>query len=184
MKAKICPQCRENTIMDKITVKDVIIDMCPVCKGIYYDRGEMKKVLAGSLDAETVLSRLPYDGSDFICPSCSVNMDKISARKGDLYYEMYFCRSCLATFLRNEELLKVKQKLSGSVFRQPSALRPKAVFDTTFARTQTPKPEVLMLKRHATRRIRRHIRPEPPPPAQPIQRPPRWNSLRPRKKKP
>lgn len=141
MKAKICPQCRENTIMDKITVKDVIIDICPGCKGVYYDRGEMKKVLSGSLDAETILSRLPYDGSDFICPACSVNMDKISARKGDLYYEMYFCRSCLATFLRNEELLKVKQKVSGSVFRQPSALRPKTVFETTFARTQTPKPE-------------------------------------------
>ena len=141
MKAKICPQCRENTIMDKITVKDVIIDMCPVCKGVYYDRGEMKKVLSGSLDAETILSRLPYDGSDFICPACSVNMDKISARKGDLYYEMYFCRSCLATFLRNEELLKVKQRLNGSVFRQPSALRPKTIVETTFARTQAPKPE-------------------------------------------
>lgn len=134
MKAKACPQCRENTIMDKITVRDVIIDICPSCKGVYYDRGEMKKVLAGSLDAETVLSRLPYDGSDFVCPACMINMDKISARKGDLYYEMYFCRSCLATFLRNEELQKIKQRLSGAVFRQPSALRPKTIIETTFAR--------------------------------------------------
>jgi membrane associated rhomboid family serine protease/Zn-finger nucleic acid-binding protein len=130
--------------MDKITVKDVIIDVCPQCKGIYYDRGEMKKVLAGSLDAETMLSRLPYDGSDFICPACSINMDKISARKGELTYELYFCRSCLATFLKNEELLKVKRILSGATFRQPSALRPKTIVATTYMQppkfSSTPAP--------------------------------------------
>ncbi len=132
MKARICPYCRDSVIMDKITVKDVIIDVCPQCKGVYYDRGEMKKILAGSLDAETILSRLPSDDSDFICPSCSVNMDKISARKGELTYELYFCRSCLATFLKNEELLKVKRILSGAAFRQPSALRPKTIVATTY----------------------------------------------------
>ncbi len=141
MKAKICPYCRDSVIMDKITVKDVIIDACPQCKGIYYDRGEMKKVLAGSLDAETILSRLPYDGSDLICPSCSINMDKIGARKGDLTYELYFCRSCLATFLKNEELLKVKRLLSGSAFRQPSALRPKTIVATAYMQPPEPSTE-------------------------------------------
>lgn len=127
--------------MDKLTVKDVIIDICAQCKGIYYDRGEMKKVLAGSLDAETILSRLPYDGSDLICPVCSVSMDKISARKGELIYELYFCRSCLATFLKNEQLVKVKRVLHGTNFTQPSAFRPKTITSTTYTQPQKPSSE-------------------------------------------
>ena len=138
MNARICPQCQDNTIMDKVTVKDLIIDICPRCKGVYYDRGEMKKALAGSLDAETILSRLPYDGSNLICPACEINMDKISASKGDLIYEMHFCRSCLATFLSSGELYKIRQRLNGSVFRQPSALRPKTIVETTFMHPPRP----------------------------------------------
>ncbi len=140
MKAKICPQCLNNIIMDKLTVKDIIIDVCPQCKGVYYDRGEMKKILAGSLDAETILSRLPYDNSNFICPACSINMDRICAQKGNLTYELYFCRSCLATFLKNEELIKIKKTLSATTFRPPSALRPKTIIETTFIHGPTRSP--------------------------------------------
>jgi len=113
--------------MQKSYVRDIVIDVCPVCNGVYYDRGELKKLFSGALDSDTILSRLPGDGSALACPECNLNMEKVSARKGVLYYEMYFCRSCLATFLAASQIAKIKLALGGLRPKNPSAFRPKTI---------------------------------------------------------
>lgn len=132
LKVKFCPECGPNIIMEKINIKDVIIDVCPNCKGIYYDKGEMKKILPNALDSDTILSRLTSDSSHLVCPVCEINMEKISAQKGNLYYEMHFCRSCLAIFLSHRELVRIIETLKSTTFRRPSAFRPKTVFETKY----------------------------------------------------
>lgn len=39
----LCPNC--NTEMKEITRNDVQIDMCPSCRGVWLDRGELEKLL-------------------------------------------------------------------------------------------------------------------------------------------
>jgi uncharacterized protein len=46
----ICPQC--NTTMQEITKTGVLIDLCPMCKGVWLDRGELEKVLSRAREVE------------------------------------------------------------------------------------------------------------------------------------
>lgn len=39
----MCPNC--NAGMQEITRNDVQIDMCPQCRGVWLDRGELEKLL-------------------------------------------------------------------------------------------------------------------------------------------
>lgn len=46
----ICPHC--NTGMQEITKTGVLIDLCPSCKGVWLDRGELEKVLSRAREVE------------------------------------------------------------------------------------------------------------------------------------
>lgn len=46
----ICPQC--NTAMQEITKTGVLIDLCPTCKGVWLDRGELEKILSRAREVE------------------------------------------------------------------------------------------------------------------------------------
>ena len=39
-----CPHCREQML--QVTRHDVVIDVCPECKGVWLDRGELEKLFA------------------------------------------------------------------------------------------------------------------------------------------
>lgn len=67
----MCPNC--NTSMQSVRRHDVELDMCPQCRGIWMDRGELEKVLemereAGSGDAGYApgedYSRGPWSGGE------------------------------------------------------------------------------------------------------------------------
>jgi len=46
----LCPNC--NTSMQIIARSGVELDMCPTCRGVWMDRGELEKVL-GAVKAES-----------------------------------------------------------------------------------------------------------------------------------
>lgn len=144
MKARVCPKCRNNIIMDKMAVRDIVLDVCPQCRGVFYDRGELKKILPQALDAETILSRMSSDGSDLSCPRCKIGMDRVSAKKESFSYELFFCRKCLATFLPQEQLQIIKRRISSTQFKPPSVMRPKAVMPTMVS--SAPPPPVAIQK--------------------------------------
>jgi Zn-finger nucleic acid-binding protein len=39
-----CPECHATTMMDKL-LDDVAIDICPACKGVWLDAGELNKIV-------------------------------------------------------------------------------------------------------------------------------------------
>ena len=41
----LCPNC--NTSMQNVSRSGVEIDMCPACRGVWLDRGELEKLLEG-----------------------------------------------------------------------------------------------------------------------------------------
>lgn len=41
-----CPVCH-NVRMREVMKDDVLIDICPECKGVWLDRGELDKLMAG-----------------------------------------------------------------------------------------------------------------------------------------
>lgn len=48
----MCPNCNEG--MQEIKRNEVMIDLCPKCRGVWLDRGEMEKLLhaARAVEAE------------------------------------------------------------------------------------------------------------------------------------
>lgn len=46
----LCPHC--NTQMQELTKTDVLLDVCPDCKGTWLDRGELEKILTRARDVE------------------------------------------------------------------------------------------------------------------------------------
>jgi len=41
----MCPNC--NASMSEVKRNDVAFDMCPTCRGVWLDRGELEKLIAG-----------------------------------------------------------------------------------------------------------------------------------------
>jgi Zn-finger nucleic acid-binding protein len=42
----MCPNC--NASMSEVKRDDVAFDMCPTCRGVWLDRGELEKIIAGA----------------------------------------------------------------------------------------------------------------------------------------
>ena len=51
----ICPNCNES--MQEVRRNDVQIDMCPKCRGVWLDRGELEKLLSAARALETEYER-------------------------------------------------------------------------------------------------------------------------------
>lgn len=47
----LCPNC--NVSMQSVNRSDVELDMCPQCRGVWLDRGELEKVLGEVREART-----------------------------------------------------------------------------------------------------------------------------------
>jgi Zn-finger nucleic acid-binding protein len=86
---------------------DVIIDVCPSCKGTWYDKGEMAKVI-DDLNLQTRLIDFPMSGepSPISCPRCGGAM-RVHI-EGSV--EVDACASCNGVWLDlgEEEALKAK----------------------------------------------------------------------------
>jgi uncharacterized protein len=48
----LCPNC--NTSMQNVQRSGVELDMCPTCRGVWLDRGELEKILEGQREVASV----------------------------------------------------------------------------------------------------------------------------------
>lgn len=94
-----CPRDRTRLVPEKH--KDVTVDACPKCRGIYLDKNELKK-LSGDADLNKYLrDMVGYDvDSQLICPSCGGLMD-LEAVRG---VEVEVCLTCFGLWLDAGEL--------------------------------------------------------------------------------
>jgi Zn-finger nucleic acid-binding protein len=51
----MCPNC--NASMNEVKRDDVAFDMCPSCRGVWLDRGELEKIIAGAKDERAAFTR-------------------------------------------------------------------------------------------------------------------------------
>ena len=87
-----CPKCQAD--MEKVQYgKDVEIDRCTRCKGLWFDLGEMEQLqgrwMSGDLDeGDAELGRQHNDIEDVKCPHCHQTMVLMShPEHEDLWYE-------------------------------------------------------------------------------------------------
>ena len=100
-----CPKCLKEE-MRKETYENIEIDRCPVCKGMYLDRGELKALLGkGQGNVADNLGFSPtsdaMDAMEATCPRCNQKMIMAKA-PGDV--DVNLCKNCGAIFLDQGEL--------------------------------------------------------------------------------
>lgn len=115
--ARLCPDCRIP--MEALLFRDVYLDDCPQCGGIWFDEGELKKFVKGH--DELILHSLEdaakpcpdvvlKERDQKLCPSCSERLTP--------YRYMYSsdvlldeCDSCYGVWVQDGELEKIADYL-------------------------------------------------------------------------
>ncbi|MGE3303289.1 MAG: zf-TFIIB domain-containing protein [Hyphomonadaceae bacterium] len=59
----LCPNC--NTSMQEVRRDEVAIDMCPACRGVWLDRGELEKLLGAVREERAEVQRFTEDRERF-----------------------------------------------------------------------------------------------------------------------
>ena len=82
-----CPRC--NVALDEKKFKDIDIDHCPECKGLWLDFHEMDKLEDHSMDEDERKGMIEYARreSDISCPHCNEVMETFNYRAHDLPIE-------------------------------------------------------------------------------------------------
>lgn len=57
-----CPVC-DNVTLREVEKEGILIDVCPSCKGVWLDRGELEKILQGVREVRPVFNQW-YEGRD------------------------------------------------------------------------------------------------------------------------
>ena len=79
-----CPRC--NVALNEKKFKDIDIDHCPECKGLWLDFHEMDQLEDHSMDDDNAKGMIEYARreSDIHCPHCNEVMETFNYRAHDL----------------------------------------------------------------------------------------------------
>jgi Zn-finger nucleic acid-binding protein len=111
-----CPRCK--IAMKKRNIKDIKIDECPKCKGIWFDQGELRKAKDQTdpdlnwMDFEIWKheDRFNLSAKPIQCPKCNIEMAAI--QYGDTNVEIDYCSKCRGTWLDEGEFGKIIDALT------------------------------------------------------------------------
>ena len=79
-----CPRC--DVALDEKKLKDIEIDHCPQCKGLWLDFHEMDQLEDDAMDEDSRKGMMEYARreSDISCPHCHEVMETFNYRAHDL----------------------------------------------------------------------------------------------------
>ncbi len=103
---RTCVRC--TSVLDKATISDVEVDLCPSCGGLWLDAGELERLGRGDASALTELRQAlggsespePASETESPCPACSAELHQTKVAS----VTVDFCPSCKGVFLDKGEL--------------------------------------------------------------------------------
>lgn len=104
-----CPKCGVDAKRKEVEIfgPNIQIDICPKCKGIWLDHGELNKLLKNKKLSDYLTKDIGTQSkSELICPRCGGLMDIESADEIDVDV----CLSCNGVWLDKGELKGLKTK--------------------------------------------------------------------------
>jgi PAT family beta-lactamase induction signal transducer AmpG len=114
-----CPKCRAD--MEQIEFEGTEIDRCKICKGIWFDAGEIELMrdnrAAVTIDTGDASVGKQSNAIDhYQCPRCSGSMVRVvDPRQRHIWYET--CGSCGGSFLDAGELIDLSKITIGDFFK-------------------------------------------------------------------
>jgi len=105
-----CPKCASESLVETSVLGNIPLDVCPGCKGIWFDKGELESLLKQSQGAAAGdLSLISPRPGDLVCPRC-----KKPLTRGGLVNPLLLvdkCEACGGIWLDSHELDLVKKLL-------------------------------------------------------------------------
>ena len=104
-----CPRCWVAMKKEVVEVSgpNVVIDVCPQCRGIWLDNNELKKILGDRKLANYLTKHIGTQSkSKLVCPRCGGLMDLEYAQD----VEIDVCLTCHGAWLDQGELERLKEK--------------------------------------------------------------------------
>ena len=114
--SRSCPRC--NTPMVLLTKKNIELDACPQCMGIWFDKDELDKITGGASSFEGLIFTAKSLGRKLPCPSCSKKMNFYTVEG----ITVDFCQDCAGVWLDAGELAAVGNVLE-HMKKEKGALR-------------------------------------------------------------
>jgi PAT family beta-lactamase induction signal transducer AmpG len=114
-----CPKCRAD--MEQIDFEGTEIDRCVICKGIWFDAGEIElmrdKAAAVAIDiGDASVGKQSNTIDRYQCPRCSGSMVRVvDPQQRHIWYET--CSSCSGSFLDAGELLDLSKFTIADIFK-------------------------------------------------------------------
>jgi Zn-finger nucleic acid-binding protein len=118
-----CPKCRAD--MEQIDYEGTEIDRCTICKGMWFDAGEIELVrdkhAAAAIDTGDASTGKQSNANDrYQCPRCSGAMVRVvDARQRHIWFET--CSSCNGSFLDAGELVDLTTLTISDFFKDLAA---------------------------------------------------------------
>lgn len=105
--ALICPRCNP-TGLEEIDFKEVTLDRCPRCGGLWFDNAEVAAIAdlkSEQFNLESIIPSSENAVASMICPRCDgVELRKLTIKGKIRAQVVYRCISCLGTWLDRGEL--------------------------------------------------------------------------------
>ena len=110
---------KSGKIKGKGVTEELELDQCFVCKGVWFDSGELDKYMNEGvtvIDSPPIDSQIKNDQDKKIgkCPRCGVDMIKKEAPK-DSSVTIDFCQQCNGVWLDNTEIDRLEKANLGIV---------------------------------------------------------------------
>jgi len=97
-----CPKCKNTPLKSgKTPVKELVLDQCSQCKGMWFDKGELSTLLGARAKRDFAIPKFSVEVPDAECPRCSVSLYEF-CYPGTLTL-VDGCKQCEGVWLDNKE---------------------------------------------------------------------------------
>ena len=127
----MCPNC--NASMTEVKRNDVAFDMCPTCRGVWLDRGELEKIIAG---VQRTSARFEQDRGSILPGAATPTADR--SRNSNSSARSRATASAASTVSAASKA-SVAKRLRPA--RRPAAPRAAASTCSTFSATEIASPD-------------------------------------------
>jgi len=101
----LCPRCRTIQIVEKHSEKHGLkLDLCPQCRGIWFDKGELERMLAVAV--KKLKAPISADTRGLECPKCGGALYNFDYPGTKIAVDM--CKKCGGIWLDGGEFNKIK----------------------------------------------------------------------------
>jgi len=126
-----CPRCKVD--LKQKEYKKVMVDECPKCGGIWFDRDELRKAKDNTsdnlrwLDYEPFTSNNSTANTNLVCPACKHLLNETTYDKSKV--KINPCLNCKGTWLDKNEIDKILNYLQDLIVTKTSKEYAKATIE-------------------------------------------------------